>query len=107
MVIAFVWLPAAMAAVGVGFAGDLVLRVALLGVIAALFALAYAVEAFVRRCPSCRRLLAGMPTGRTHTGSHVESVSVTTAAGPQRADRTVDSYDTLWRCVHCKHRWES
>lgn len=105
-VIAFVLVPAACAAVGVVLVEGLLLRVALAGVTALLLALAFAVDSHLRRCPSCRRLLAGMPTAAIHTGSHTESVAVTTTTGASYVDRRVDSYDTIWRCVHCRHRWQ-
>lgn len=45
------------------------------------------IDAFLRRCPSCRRLLAGklLSIVRDQYDFHVRS----------------------WVCVHCKHRWKS
>jgi hypothetical protein len=104
-VIAFVWLPAS-AALFMAFFVDGLAQLAVGGVIAVLFGLAFGVEAFVRRCPSCRRLFAAMPTSMVHAGSHTERVTVATpGGGATTIDRTVDSYGTLWRCVHCKHVW--
>lgn len=103
-VVGFVWLPA-LALIAGALTVDSPLRIALFAGAAALFGLAFLVDARIRRCPSCRRYLAAMAVGSQHTGSHVESVQVTTASGTGYVNQKVDSYATLWRCVHCKHRW--
>ena len=104
-VIGFVWLPAIAAIVGVFFVDSLLQRLMLVTVVVMLFALALVVDARLRRCPSCRQLLAAMPVGTRHTGTHTRSVLVTTPTGSAHVDQSVPSYATLWRCVYCKHRW--
>ncbi len=107
-VIGFIWLPA-FALLGAAFSVDSWLaRLLLILMVGVLFTLAYAVDARIRRCPSCHRYLAAMAVGAQHTGTHTESVQVTTSTGSTgHVNQSVDSYATLWRCVHCKHRWQS
>ena len=106
-VIAFVWLPAIAATVAAFAVDSPALQLGLLCLVAGLFMLAYAVEARIRRCRSCRRFLAAMPVGVHHAGTHVQQIQVTTPRGPATVNQSVDSYNTLWRCVHCQHRWEA
>lgn len=106
-VIAFVWLPAIGATVAAFSVDSAVLRLGLLSLVGVLFVLAFAAEAYIRACPECGRFLAAMPVGVKHAGTHTQAVQVTTTGGSTTTvNQSVDSYNTLWRCVHCKHRWE-
>jgi len=104
-VIGFGMFPVLLAVIGVATTTGTV-RVGLAVGIAVAFALVFAIDAAVRRCPACRRWLAGMQIGMRHLGSFTESVMVSSPRGPTSVERTGHSYSNLWHCVHCQHRWE-
>lgn len=84
-VIVVFWLPALFAiALIVSEPGA---RVIAASALAGAAVLVIALEAFLRRCPSCRRWLAGifLRVVRDQYDSHV----------------------TSWRCTHCSHHWQT
>jgi hypothetical protein len=106
-VIAFVWIPVPFAIIAAATVESAALRLGLVISIVAVLLFAVVLEARLRRCPTCRRWLAATLVGLRHAGSYQESVQVqTVSGGVAQVDRTRDSYASLWRCVHCKHRWE-
>ena len=88
------------------FTGPSRLRIATAIVLAACVPLALGIDAWLRRCPTCRRFLAGVDTGLRQTGSDTHSVVVTTPTGSAHIDQTHSSYAQRWRCAHCAHTWE-
>lgn len=104
-VIGFLMFPVVFAVIGVATTSG-TLRIGLVVGIALALGLMLAIDAAVRRCPSCGRWLAGMQIGMRHLGSFTESVMVSSPRGPTSVDRTGHSYANLWHCVHCRHRWE-
>lgn len=68
--------------------------------------LAVSIDAFLRRCPRCRKLLAGVVESIHAAGSYTTSVLVDSSAGSARIDQTRTSYAHRFRCAHCDHVWE-
>ena len=68
--------------------------------------LAIVIDAFKRRCRSCRKLLAGDLVSVIGTGSYSTSTAVeTSSGGVAHVSTEVNTHAMNWRCVHCKHRW--
>jgi len=63
------------------------------------------IDAFLRRCPACKKMLAGDLMSIAKSGSYTRSVTVQSSSGPASVDQTVDTHDRNWRCVSCNHRW--
>lgn len=63
-----------------------------------------ALDGLLRRCPSCRRWLAGVFLKYTHAGSHTTQVQLESGG---YADQTVNSWDAHWQCAHCDRRWQT
>lgn len=105
-VIAFVWFPAAFLGLAIATVDHTTFRLAATAGLVIGFVAVVVQGAYARRCPSCERMLAGMPVGLRHTGSYSESVRVETPSGPSTVSQTAHSYATLLRCVHCGRRWE-
>ena len=62
------------------------------------------IDSFLRRCPSCKALLAGQLLSIVTDGSYTSSVQVS----PGRyADQTTNTHRRDWRCVSCGHRWHT
>ncbi|MFN0253669.1 MAG: hypothetical protein ACKV2T_42770 [Kofleriaceae bacterium] len=105
-VIGFVWIPLPFVVIAAVTVESSVARAVLSAVVVAILGLTLFIDARMRRCPTCKRWLAGMVTGLKHGGSWNESVVVETTRGPQQMERSRSSYIHLMVCVHCKHRWE-
>lgn len=76
-----------------------------LGIVAVLIVV---IDAFKRRCPKCRTLLAGDVISIVRTGSWTNYDKVTTSSGGSaHVGHTVHTHGTTWRCVHCGARWGS
>lgn len=68
-------------------------------------ALVLLLDALLRTCPACTRLLAAKCVAIKTTGSYTESVTVYGPQGTTQADRTTHSIEETWECVCCGHRW--
>lgn len=67
-----------------------------------------AIDAFKRRCPSCRRLLAGDLLSIERTGSYENSHAVQTSSGATaHINSTIHTHGMTWRCSFCRHRWST
>ena len=76
--------------------------------IAAALASIVMVDARMRRCPACHRLLAGMFMGVRSIGTYTEHVTVETIhGGHATVDRSVGAVSRIWVCAQCKYRWET
>lgn len=105
-VLGFFAIPTAVAAIVAIAVDDPLTRAIVVSAIVAVLAGVMLVDARLRRCPACKRLLAGMIVGYRDAGSFTETISVETAHGFERLDRTTHAYGRMWLCVHCRHRWE-
>ena len=73
------------------------------GLIAAFTLFSVAIDALIRRCPSCRRWLAGTLTRIEQDGTMVTLHS--TPTGLATGERNL--HQRSWACVHCGHQWTS
>lgn len=67
-----------------------------------------AIDAFKRRCPSCRRFLAGDLLSIQRTGSYENSHAVETTSGAvAHVGSTVHIHGMTWRCAFCRRKWST
>lgn len=67
--------------------------------------IAVVIDAFKRRCPQCRKLLAGHLVRIEGTGSYESSTIVDTPSGPTSVTTTVSTHRRTWRCPFCRTEW--
>lgn len=78
------------------------------GGLAALGFVCVVLDAFMRRCPSCGKLLAGQLLSIVRDGSYTTTDAVETTSGTTAyVESTVHTHKHNWRCVFCQHKWSS
>jgi hypothetical protein len=65
------------------------------------------IDAFVRRCPSCRAWLAGHLLSIVQDGTRQTTSVISTSQGHVSVTETMNTHRRDWQCVFCQHRWHT